>query len=391
MKKQDILATPIPTDANLDSDDDEPPTKRMRTSKSTSNLNRTRWIPGGRGGGGRRIDVNKDDAFTTPRANGEYRRPRTARKRGETTARPSTRTTRTTRPRGAVRPRYSTAAAAAAATNTDGYKPREERAHEEYHESLDLDSLFPIISADLVDGRVQPQVNVQDHDGSNSPRNGVESSPSKKRPGRPQRTQSSMLQNLLTPEVPKLVPPPGPNPRERLTLPKPSYRLLDPFLQFDGKEYSTINFVDRTMANVGYQESELFMRPDHLIRQMEGSADEDLDLMPDLIHSNGNSAIGGNGVGRVEYDMDEQDVKWLDALNKSRSEESLQPIKPAIFEITMTKIEKEWHSLEKRIPKPNPKAPQTQRPRSSSAAAVNGEPMTGDEPDSVCSICQDGR
>jgi len=199
-----------------------------------------------------------------------------------------------------------------------------------------------------------------------------------------------MLQSLLTPEVPKIVPLPGPNPRERLTLPKPSYRILDPFLHYEQKDYAAANFVNQTMANVGYQETELFTRPTNMIRQMEGSADEDLDLMPDLVHGDGNSAIGGSGVGKVEYDMDEQDVKWLDGLNKIRTDEGTQPIKPAIFEITMTKIEKEWHALEKRIPKPNPKAPQTQRPRSSSAAAVNGEPGPGEEPDSKCAICDDG-
>jgi NuA3 HAT complex component NTO1 len=122
---------------------------------------------------------------------------------------------------------------------------------------------------------------------------------------------------------------------------------------------------------------------------MEGSAEEDLDLSPDLIVNGENFAIGSSGVGRVEYDMDEQDVKWLEEFNKGRTKDGVQSIKPAIFEITMTKIEKEWHALEKRIPKPNPKAPQTQRPRSSSAAAVNGEPA-GEEPDSKCAICDDG-
>ena len=43
------------------------------------------------------------------------------------------------------------------------------------------------------------------------------------------------------------------------------------------------------------------------------------------------------------------------------------------------------------IPKPNPKPPQTQRPRSSSAAAVNGEmPAAGEEQDTKCAICDDG-
>lgn len=368
-----MSATPVNIDLNLDSDD-EPPTKRLRTARSGSN--RTRWIPGGRGGGGRRVVAGEDDAFTTPRANGEYRRPRTGRKRGETTVRKATArsSTRTTRPRGATsRPRYSTAAAAAAATHSDGYKPREERSWDEYHPLLELSSPFALIAADEVDGRVRPQVNEQDQETMSTR---LELSPSKRKPGRPQRTHSSMLQALLTPETPKFVPPPMPNPRERLLLPKPSYRILhNPFLQFDGKDYSAVNFVDRTMENVGFQSSELFIRPDHMIRQLEGVSDD---------------YTIGNSMSQVEYDMDEQDVKWLDALNKTRTEEGVQPIKPSMFEVTMTKIEKEWHALEKRIPKATPKAPQTQRPRSSSAAAVSGEPRIGEEPDSKCAICDDG-
>lgn len=43
------------------------------------------------------------------------------------------------------------------------------------------------------------------------------------------------------------------------------------------------------------------------------------------------------------------------------------------------------------IPKPNPKPPQTHRPRSSSAAAVNGETAAaGEEQDTKCAICDDG-
>jgi len=393
MKKPPDPATPTQSDLHLDSDD-EPPTKRLRTSRTASQP-RYRWIPGGRGGGGRRIEMAEGESYpVTPRTNGEHRRARTARKRADTTGRKTNASrfsTRTPRPRTTGRPRYSTAAAAAAATHNDGYKPREERGWEEYHPDLDLDATFAVIASEEVDGIVRSQADTQAETEtieaamSPGPR-----TPSKRRPGRPLRTQSSMLQSLLTPEAPKFVPPPGPNPRERLTLPKPSYRVLDPFSQYDGKEFAAANFVNQTMANVGYQETELFIRPNHMIRQMEGSADEDLDLMPDLVHGDGNSAIGGSGVGRVEYDMDEQDVKWLDALNKLRSDEGVQPIKPATFEITMTKVEKEWHALEKRIPKPNPKAPQTHRPRSSSAAAVNGEPGPGEEPDSKCAICDDG-
>src|ERR1700753_4141056 len=43
------------------------------------------------------------------------------------------------------------------------------------------------------------------------------------------------------------------------------------------------------------------------------------------------------------------------------------------------------------IPKPNPKPPQTHRPRSNSAAAVNGEALAGgEEQDSKCAVCDDG-
>lgn len=385
MKELDSPSTPV-AEIGLGDSDDEPPTKRLRTSRSTTQTQRTRWIPGGRGGGGMRIPLGEEDVIT-PREPRE-RRSRSERKRDTSSRRPvprtSTRTSRTNRRPG--QPRYSTAAAAAAARPHDDYKPREERGWEEYHPDLDLDSAFAMIPSEYVDGIVAPDAEEEAiEDGEDE-----DISPLKKRPGLQQRSRSTMLQSLLTPEAPKFVPPPGPNPRERLTLPKPSYRILDPFEQFDGKDYQADNFVDVKMASVGYQESEIFIRPTYMIRQMEGSADEDLDLMPDLVHSEGNSAIGGNGVGRVEYDMDEQDVKWLDALNKIRLDEGVQPIKPSIFEVTMTKVEKEWHALEKRIPKPNPKAPQTQRPRSSSAAAVNGEPGPDAEPDSKCAICDDG-
>jgi len=215
----------------------------------------------------------------------------------------------------------------------------------------------------------------------------------RRRPGRPFRRPDSMLKGIGAPDVPKFVPLPGPNPREKLTLPKPSFRPVDPFLIFETKGIEKLNYVDRTMANVGYQESDIYNRPEKmLIRMTDGNIEEDLDVAPGArSDGDGNAAIGGSGVGRVEYDMDEQDTKWLEAYNLQRKTEQVEPIKPAVFEVTMTKIEKEWHALEKRIPKPNPKPPQTHRPRSSSAAAVNGEPaVAGEEQDSKCAICDDG-
>lgn len=385
-------------DEYADFQDVEPPSKRRRTLRKTQDP--SKWSPGDRREGDRHAEADRARANPrTPRMNDEYKTPRTrprtgndGRKTTRTTSRVSARSTT----RGGARPRYSTAAAASAAVaHGDGYKPREERGWEEFHPDLDLDAAFAVLLSEEVDGALKKSsTDATDQVLLSAPNAtpsllGVPMSPRKK-PGRPARNPNAMVHALLTPEVPKFVPVPAPNPRERLTLMKPSYRELDPFLSYEHKDVAQVDFVDKSMAHVGYQESEVFLRPERThIRQTEGSAEEDLDLSPDLITNGENSAIGSSGVGRVEYDMDEQDVKWLENFNRGRAKDGVQTIKPAIFEITMTKVEKEWHALEKRIPKPNPKAPQTQRPRSSSAAAVNGEPA-GEEPDSKCAICDDG-
>ena len=388
-----------------------------------------RYVPGGPGGGGRYVDADGTAVpvggtgpggynYVGPRgrvgrenvANGvqpvEFPRPRRESRRE----------------RAPARPRFSSAAAAAAAVvHGDGFKPREERGWEEFHQDLDIGASFPVFSADEVDGIRRPtsrssfddrngspflrdgsrQNTTEDaeaqtysggHDHNSDTAGGNDTTP-RRRPGRPQRRADSMLKGIGTPEVPKVVPLPGFNPREKLTLPKPSFYRKDPFLKYEQKEVEKLNYVDRSMANVGYQESDIYIRPERqLIRVTEGNIEEDLDLAPGAKdEGDANSAIGSIGVGRVEYDMDEQDQHWLDTHNIQRKAEQVEGIKPAIFEITMTKIEKEWHALEKRIPKPNPKPPQTHRPRSSSAAAVNGEPgAPGEEQDSKCAICDDG-
>lgn len=403
-------------------------------------LKKRRYIPGGPGGGGRYVDTDGTEVpvggtgpggynYLGPRgrvgrenmANGvqpvPYQRPRRESRRE----------------RAPTRPRFSSAAAAAAAVvQGDGFKPREERGWEEFHQDLDIEARIPVFEADEVDGIVKhtstpsthqitngtPLLNghtpaideaeTQEHqesqgDGAHGielqeATDGLEAglSTPRRRPGRPPRRSESMLKGIGTtdtPTIPKFVPLPGPNPREKLTLPKPSFRQNDPFLVFEQKGVGQLNYVDRTMANVGYQESDIYIRPEKmLIRVNDGTIEEDLDVAPSVKGDvEANAAIGGGGVGRVEYDMDEQDTKWLEAHNLQRREEQVEAIKPAVFEVTMTKIEKEWHALEKRIPKPNPKPPQTHRPRSSSAAAVNGEPAAvGEEQDSKCAICDDG-
>jgi NuA3 HAT complex component NTO1 len=370
-------------------------------------LKKRRYVPGGPGGGGRYIEVDGTEVAVggTGPGGSQYfgSRGRVGRENAANGTTPPT-YTRPRRERPAARPRYSSAAAAAAAVaHGDGYKPREERGWEEFHQDLDIEAPLGSFSADEVDGLVSvtntpTRLNgnnghspILNGDGGQTSQDGAES-PLRRKPGRPHRRPDSMLSGILTPDMPKIVPPPGPNPRERLTLPKPSYKRQDPYILYEQKGVGQKNYVDRTMANVGYQESDIFIRPERrLIRVTEGAVEEDLDLVPSTNGAGSNAAIGSVGVGVVEYDMDEQDEKWLEAHNAWRTDNGVTEIKPAIFEITMTKIEKEWHALEKRIPKPNPKPPQTHRPRSSSAAAVNGEPPApGEEQDSKCAVCDDG-
>ncbi|ORY92515.1 hypothetical protein BCR35DRAFT_273628 [Leucosporidium creatinivorum] len=71
---------------------------------------------------------------------------------------------------------------------------------------------------------------------------------------------------------------------------------------------------------------------------------------------------------QVEYDMDEQDQIWLDALNAERKGEGIAPVSYETFEILFDKLEKEWFDLSKSIPK---------------------KPSPAME-ESVCAICDDG-
>ncbi|KAG8627180.1 hypothetical protein KVT40_004663 [Elsinoe batatas] len=339
--------------------------------------------------------------------------PKTLRDR---TASRSRRTYARARSRGranaAPRPRYSSAAAAAAASQaSDGYKPREERSWEEFHPDLDIEAELMIYTADEVDGRVKAE---QRPSGLRMDTTNVESEgaglmnadeeavldtedtpgPAKRKPGRPPRRPESMLTGLGSPPAPRILPLPTHNPKERLNLPKPSYRHVQTFKMYEeDKKVRLDDYVDKAMANVGYQESELFEIPsDILIRHAEAVYDDELGAGLTLESDEKSKDQPTPQLGDVEYDMDEQDERWLEMYNAKRKEQQVgDAIKPSIFEITMTQIEREHYALEKRIPKPNPRHANQVRPRSSSAAAVNGEPWgAGDEPDSKCAICDDG-
>ncbi|KAJ5263672.1 hypothetical protein N7478_011277 [Penicillium angulare] len=388
----------------------------VNPSSEGPSLKKRKYIPGGPGGGGRFIEVEPGE-ITSPEQKTNSHRRHSSSARGRPlrdmdhslnaplppppvpTTPPSV--TRPRRDKSQNRGRFTSSTAAALALQQgDGYKPREERGWEEFHPDLDIDGKLAVFTSGEVD-TVDPAANALTlealtasamQDGSGSPMLAspdiASPVPFKRRPGRPPRRPEAILNALLAQQGPKVIPPPGPNPREKLTLPKPSFRLQDPFTFYEQRGVGQQNYVDRTMASVGYQESDLFLRHDRrFIRMTEGAQEDDMDVIQPAVAEGDVNATSG----RVEYDMDEQDEKWLEDYNTKRREDQLEPIKPAIFEITMTKIEKEWHALEKRIPKPNPKPPQTQRPRSSSAAAVNGETAgPGEEQDSKCAICDDG-
>ena len=366
---------------------------------------RRKYIPGGPGGGGRYIDdEGKETPITGIGTRGlNFTSPRRTRavvpddeddddlfSPAMVTHTASSSRPRRDRPR--PRPRYSPAATAAAAVaQSDGYKPREERGWEEFHPDLDTEAEFMVFGAEEVDGvrsadilpttpglglkqpldlaiakgasvtvdesllaqETPTQLKTEMTGGSfgDTPQalsNGILTTP-KRRPGRPPRKPESMLTGLGSPPLPKIVPLPAQNPKERLNLPKPSFRKVDTFTSFEQDSAVQVNYVDRTMANVGFQESEMFAKPEKtFIRIPEGSIEEDLDMATNLkSDGEGSNAGGGPSITRVEYDMDEQDERWLEAYNIHRKGEQVEAIKPAIFEVTMTQIEKEWHALEK--------------------------------------------
>ena len=72
---------------------------------------------------------------------------------------------------------------------------------------------------------------------------------------------------------------------------------------------------------------------------------------------------------RVEYDLDEQDICWLDSVNRQRLEIELAPIPYNFLEKVIDMLEKEWFSLTKDI------------------AKHSEEPLSHE--DSLCNICGD--
>ncbi|KAK9423659.1 hypothetical protein SUNI508_04140 [Seiridium unicorne] len=395
---------------------------------------RPRYVPGGPGGGGRWTDKDGNDIPGGRPNTRTTTNPRPRVRQSVSTAGASPiypRRERSTRIRTATRMEpddemqiSSAAAVAAAVTQSEGYKPREERGWEEFHPHLDIDATFMVFHADDVDGTARsmpgtPSVfattgdlnksgspikdangglgsagntpSAQANGATSSALDGLPGTPTRRRSNRPRDSYFPYRQDIgATPKTPKVLPIYNQTPKERLDLRQPQYRKTDRILLFESKKFGQAKYVDKAMMNVGYQESDNFIRDDEkLIKASDANVEDEADS-PSAPKQDTEVVPHSHTLGRVEYDMDEQDDMWLEAYNEQRKSQGWSAVTREHFEITMTKIEKEWHALEKRIPKPNPKPPQTHRPRSSSAAAVNGEPQAGEEQDSKCAICDDG-
>ncbi|GAP91128.1 putative PHD-finger domain-containing protein [Rosellinia necatrix] len=388
-------------------------------------LKRRRYVPGGPGGGGRFLDKNDDDPVDSVATTGG--RSRTRPGLSNSAASPSLyppRRERSTRIRTSTRIEQddemqisSAAAVAAAVVQSEGYKPREERGWEEFHPNLDIEGTFMLFHAEDIDGTAKPIPETpagksifgdsndigspskdQTHASPNTQASGVmfssqhllTTTPTRRR-GVRQSLYATRGDTALAPNTPTPLPIHGQNNKEKLDLKQPLYRKTDRILLFESKTFGQARYVDKAMMNIGYQESDNYIRPERrLIKATDGSIDDEQDTSAVSKIDGEISHQPTNILGRVEYDMDEQDDMWLEAYNAHRKSQGWNPVTREVFEITITKIEKEWHALEKRIPKPNPKPPQTHRPRSSSAAAVSGDPQPGEEQDSKCAICDDG-
>jgi NuA3 HAT complex component NTO1 len=279
-------------------------------------------------------------------------------------------------------PRYDSAAAAASAmSHNESYKPREERGWEEFHSELDIDANLTVFTAEEVDGprnelgsgsptqqllsaqfsgspvlgqalqMLRQQAENAHANGSGNPP--FVFTPIKRRPGRPPKRPEALLMYELGLNSPSqhITPAPLQNPKEKLVLPKPTFRRIETFAAYEKSPGVGINFVDKALANVGFQESDIFIQPRTLMRSRKTALDDDVDFILLRAEVTSNSTVPGASVGfnpRVEYDMDEQDESWLEGINAERTAQGVDIIRPQYFEIAMTLIEKEWHAVEKR-------------------------------------------
>ncbi|CBQ71306.1 related to Peregrin (Bromodomain and PHD finger-containing protein 1) [Sporisorium reilianum SRZ2] len=149
------------------------------------------------------------------------------------------------------------------------------------------------------------------------------------------------------------------------SLPKVSFRKVPPdeALIF----HIPPGIIDAHAVPFGFNDGAEFDKPHHYIRYVE--------------------PIEGDLKKQVEYDMDEQDQEWLDALNHERRKDGLDTISYEVFEIILDQLEKEWFDLMKRVP---PKARHGAGADSAAHGADAADSDSDDGEDSKCAICDDG-
>ncbi|KAG1739043.1 hypothetical protein EDB19DRAFT_871624 [Suillus lakei] len=133
------------------------------------------------------------------------------------------------------------------------------------------------------------------------------------------------------------------SPAAQVPLPKVSFIIVQ-----DDDINQPAGVHDLQARSYGYNDFTEFLRPDHYIRYIE-PLEKDLAI-------------------QVEYDMDDQDQEWLDAVNVERRKDQLNAVTYETFEIIMDRLEKEYFDLTKNVPK--------------SDYAMPSE-------DSTCAICDD--
>ncbi|KAF9224082.1 hypothetical protein BS17DRAFT_780434 [Gyrodon lividus] len=133
------------------------------------------------------------------------------------------------------------------------------------------------------------------------------------------------------------------SPAAQVSLPKVSFMLVQ---EEDSAQPAGVH--DQQARSYGYNDFSEFQKPDHYIRYIE-PLEKDLAI-------------------QVEYDMDEQDQEWLDAVNIERKRDQINLVTYETFEIIMDRLEKEYFDLTKNIPKPDYAMPSE---------------------DSTCAICDD--
>ncbi|CAN6603527.1 nuA3 HAT complex component Nto1p [Trichomonascus vanleenenianus] len=277
-------------------------------------------------------------------------------------------------------------------------KPREDYRYSDLYPTLD-----PQASLTVFDKPVTPESDdVKTESGTQTPEvllqppaplNGVEPPGTPRKRGRPRKYKKVLTAAEAESKI-STVP----------VLPKKKYgfRTIEPYAPPQHE------YIDRVMMTVGYHDLDGFEMPRSYIKtfvsendpalssvelvaaadhqkqkrikheeEEEDEEEEEEEKEKDKKDKSGKVATSISRPVTVEYDMDEQDNKFLEDLNRRRVEEDSVPkISREIFEFTMTLLESQWFLLEQLMP-PKKKVAITDEITESSIA------------EQKCSVCDD--